>query len=81
VRVVKNIYIPRINFSYQLLDTSGAVIQQAEVDLKDMSFMDRGNRFFDSESLRYEKNMLQRWFKQEFSVYIDQGIANKEPIT
>jgi hypothetical protein len=81
VRVIKNIDIPRINFSYQLLDTSGAVIQQAEVDLKDMSFMDRGNRFFDSESLRYEKNMLQRWFKQEFSMYIDQKIANKEPIT
>lgn len=81
VRVIKNIDIPRINFSYQLLDTSGAVIQQAEVDLKDMSFMDRGNRFFDSESLRYEKNMLQRWFKQEFSVYIDQEIANKEPVT
>ncbi|AGH42842.1 DUF3016 domain-containing protein [Paraglaciecola psychrophila] len=81
VRVIKNIDIPRMNFSYQLLDTSGAVIQQADVDLKDMSFMDRGNRFFDSESLRYEKNMLQRWFKQEFSVYIDQEIANKEPVT
>jgi hypothetical protein len=31
-----------------------------------MAFMDRANRFFDSESLRYEKNMLKVWFDDEF---------------
>jgi hypothetical protein len=81
VRVVKNIDIPRIDFSYQLLDESGEVVQQAEVKLKDMSFLDHGNRFFKSESLRYEKSMLQRWFKQEFGAYIDQKIANEELVT
>ena len=80
VRIIKNIDIPRINFSYQLLDESGGVVQQAEVKLKDMSFLDRSNRFFKSETLRYEKSMLQRWFKKEFEVYIAQKAVDKEPV-
>ena len=77
IRIVKNIDIPRITFSYQLLDESGEVVQQAAVKLKDMSFFDRSNRFFKSESLRYEKNMLQRWFKKEFGAHIAQQVTNK----
>jgi hypothetical protein len=77
VRIVKNIDIPRINFSYKLLNESGEVVQQAEVNLKDMSFLDRSHHLFKSESLRYEKSMLQRWFKQEFAAYINQKVAKK----
>ena len=80
VRVVKSIDIPRINFSYQLLNTSGEVLQEAEVELKDMSFLDRGNHLFRSEALRYEKNMLKRWFNQEFDSQIAQKQLSKEPV-
>jgi hypothetical protein len=80
VRIVKNIDIPRINFSYQLLTQSGQVVKQAEVKLKDMSFLDRSNRSFKSDSLRYEKNMLQRWFKKEFGTHIAKETADKEPV-
>jgi hypothetical protein len=66
VRVVKSIDIPRMRFDYQLLDKTGQVLRQAEVDLKDMAFMDRSNRLFSSENLRYEKNMLKSWFEDEF---------------
>ncbi|MGS2721681.1 DUF3016 domain-containing protein [Paraglaciecola aestuariivivens] len=66
VRIVKNIDIPRIHFSYQLIDGQGQQIKQAEVDLKDMSFLDRSNRLFKNDSLKYEKNMLKRWFEKEF---------------
>jgi len=31
-----------------------------------MAFMDRSNRLFSSENLRYEKNMLKSWFDDEF---------------
>jgi N-acetyl-beta-hexosaminidase len=80
VRVVKSIDIPRINFSYQLLDTSGQVLQEAEVELKDMSFLDRSNHFFRNEALRYEKNMLKRWFNQEFDSQIAKKSVNEKPI-
>ncbi|MDP5032030.1 MAG: DUF3016 domain-containing protein [Paraglaciecola sp.] len=70
VRVVKNIDIPRMSFSYTLTNKAGEIVQQAEVDLKDMAFMDRANRFFDSENLRYEKNMLKSWFDAEFPALV-----------
>jgi hypothetical protein len=78
VRVIKNIDIPRMKFSYQLVDESGQVLQQAEVNLKDMSFQERSNHLFRNEPLRYEKNMLKRWFAQEFELQIDQKVANNE---
>ena len=66
VRVIKSVDIPRMSFQYKLVDASGAVVQEADVKLKDMSFQSRHNHFFDSESLRYEKNMLLDWFEDEF---------------
>jgi hypothetical protein len=47
------------------------------VNLKDMSFLDRSHHLFKSESLSFEKSMLQRWFKQEFAAYINQKVAKK----
>jgi hypothetical protein len=70
IRVVKSIDIPRMHFSYQLLDQNGAVIKAADADLKDLSFQDRHNPFFSSESLRYEKNMVKQWFEQEFPEFL-----------
>jgi len=67
IRVIKDVDIPRMKFNYQLLSNSGDLLQESEVDLKDMSFLTRGNQLFRSESLRYEKNMLKRWFETEFS--------------
>lgn len=66
VRLIKNIDIPRMAFSYTLRN-QGGVIKEAEVNLKDMGFLDRAIRGFDSEPLRYEKRMLERWFDKEFS--------------
>jgi hypothetical protein len=81
VRVIKSIDIPRIDFSYQLLNESGEIVEQADVKLKDMSFLNRSNSFFKSESLRYEKAMLQRWFNKEFSTYIATKVADEEPVS
>jgi hypothetical protein len=80
VRIIKNNYIPRINFSYQLVNESGQVLQQSEVKLKDMSFFDRSSHGFRNDSLRYEKVMLKRWFNKEFDSYISLDLA-KESIS
>ena len=66
VRLVKRIDIPRMKFSYKLLDDQQNVVKAADVKLKDMGFQDRVNPFFKHESLRYEKNMLREWFNDEF---------------
>lgn len=68
VRMVKRVDIPRMNFSYQLLDNSGGVIKEGEEKLKDMSFQDHINKHFNDDALRYEKKMLDDWFKDNFEV-------------
>ncbi|MDU0353892.1 DUF3016 domain-containing protein [Paraglaciecola aquimarina] len=75
IRVVKSVDIPSMAFSYQLLDQDGAVVQQAEVKLKDMLFMQRAHSRFHNDSLRYEKNMLKQWFDQEFKPLLGQVSA------
>jgi hypothetical protein len=66
-RVVKQIYSPRMNFSYELLDADGKVIQSDEVVVKDMNFMSGSNLKYRSKSLGYEKKMLDDWFKDAFA--------------
>ena len=66
VRVIKSIDIPRISFTYQLLDCKGTLIKEADIDLKDMSFQQRTNQYFEGEPLRYERNMLKQWLNKEF---------------
>jgi hypothetical protein len=66
VRLVKDIEIPRMNFSYELVDSSGSVVKSGEIKLKDMSFMSRSNLIRKSDSLKYEKNMFRQWFNKEF---------------
>jgi len=64
VRVIKRVDFPRINFSYTLLDSNGETVKAGEETLKDMSFQEHHLGRFKSDGLRYEKNMLERWFKK-----------------
>ena len=68
VRVVRQIDIPRMVFSYELVDEKGQVLQSDEVKLKDMNFLDRANFSHRSDYLRYEKRMIKEWFESTFSV-------------
>ncbi|WP_412724832.1 DUF3016 domain-containing protein [Alteromonas sp. D210916BOD_24] len=68
IRVIKRIDIPRMSFSYTLSDAAGKVIASEEdVKLKDMDFMESGIRRYRSESLSYEKAMLDDWFADTFA--------------
>ncbi|MGV2870585.1 DUF3016 domain-containing protein [Colwellia sp. E150_009] len=66
LRIVKDIYFPRMNFSYQLLDASGSIIRTNKVELKDMNFMMNGSLRYRQDSLGYEKKMLDDWFFDAF---------------
>lgn len=63
IRVIKSIDIPRIEFNYIYKDANGDILKSDTVNLKDMSFMTGYNPLFSSDSLKYEKNMLRKWFK------------------
>ncbi len=67
IRVIKSIHFPRIDFSYQLVDATGAELKSANVELKDMNFMMGSNLRYRNDFLGYEKKLLDDWFKKEFS--------------
>jgi len=66
VRVVKSIFFPRLDFSYQLLNADNTVAKSAEISLKDMGFLTHTSIKYRNQSLGYEKEMLDDWFKKTF---------------
>jgi len=70
IRIIKHFYSPRMNFSYQLLDATGEVIQADDVVVKDMNFMSGSGLRYRNQSLGYEKKMLDEWFEETFNALI-----------
>ncbi|TVL50602.1 hypothetical protein AYI98_08055 [Shewanella algae] len=62
IRVVKNVYPPKISFSYRLLEGDQVVVAGDE-KLTDMQFLDHVDRI-NSDSFRYEERMLKDWFQK-----------------
>ena len=65
-RIIKEIYFPKMSFSYQVVDMKNFEISAGEVDLKDMSFMRNTGLRYRNKSLGYEMKMLDDWFKDTF---------------
>ncbi|NQY87531.1 MAG: DUF3016 domain-containing protein [Colwellia sp.] len=70
LRIIKDIYSPRMNFSYQLVNADGSIVTSDEIVLKDMNFMMGSNLKYRNKSLGYEKKMLDDWFADTFKELI-----------
>jgi len=66
VRVVTNMHFPSIEFSYELRDANGNVIQSDEENVRDMGFQFSGVYRVNDAELGYEKRMIDDWFEKEF---------------
>jgi hypothetical protein len=58
---------PRMQLRYTL-ESNGHVIRSGEDALSDMMYLNRLPRYADGDMLRYEKRMIDDWFKQKFAV-------------
>mgnify|MGYP000533662644 CR=1 FL=1 len=67
IRIVKEIYSPRIKFSYELTDKDGQSLVAGEINLKDMNFMSTSRLKYRNDNLGYEKKMLDDWFAKTFA--------------
>ncbi|MET3133556.1 hypothetical protein AAKU55_003846 [Oxalobacteraceae bacterium GrIS 1.11] len=56
---------PRIALHYTL-EANGKVLGAGDESLSDMAYLDRPNRYADSDHLRYEKKMIDAWFAAKF---------------
>ena len=66
VRIVKDIYPPRIKLSFRLVDAEGNVLKQGDRDLRDLAFMMRISIVDRNDPVRYEKALLDDWMRSEF---------------
>lgn len=63
IRIIKPIYPPRIKFTYTVTDAGGAVVQEGEERLSDLSFqitlgINRNDVFF------YEQELMRSWMRK-----------------
>ncbi len=57
---------PHMRLRYTL-ESGGQVVRQGDVHLKNMDYLNRLNRYFSDDSLRYEKQMIDDWFRSEIA--------------
>lgn len=66
IRVMREIYTPRVKLKFQLLDPEGKVLKEGERSLVDRDYLMLAQRPGSSEPLFYDKQMLKDWITQEF---------------
>jgi len=57
---------PRMELRYSL-EQDGQVVKSGEAQLQDMNYQMTSSHYFDSEPLRYEKQMIDDWFDKNIA--------------
>lgn len=66
IRVIRDIYPPRIHLRFRHLDGAGAVLADGERRLIDLAFLQQ-SPVGGSDPLRYEKRLLDDWLRRELA--------------
>lgn len=65
VRIVKDVYPPKIDLQYKLVGPGGAVIKEGKRQLRDLAFMMKLSINRD-DNIRFEKALLDDWLRADF---------------
>lgn len=68
VRVVKDIYPPRIALTFLLTDARGNLLRSGRRELTDLAFLMKLPMGFRDDRLRHEKELINDWLAAEFPV-------------
>lgn len=72
VRIVKDLYIPRLKLQFKLTGADGKVFNEGKRELTDLAFMMRV-AFPPSDPLRYEKDILNDWLREDIKAAAKTG--------
>ncbi|NQD36039.1 DUF3016 domain-containing protein [Permianibacter sp. IMCC34836] len=65
IRIVKDMYPPRMKLHFQLFGADGSVLKEGNRDLRNLGFMmESGN--IGRDALEHDKGLLEDWLKKEF---------------
>lgn len=65
-RIVRDIYPPRMTVHFRQLDANGAVVAEGERKITDPAFLLHSSPIDQTDTLRYEKRMVDSWLRREF---------------
>lgn len=65
IRVLKDVYPPRMQLHYRLSSADGSVLKEGSAKLQDLGYLQRGV-IGASDPLRYDKRLLDDWLRKEF---------------
>jgi len=65
VRILKDLYPPRIDLHFRLLDANGATLREGSAKLRDLAYLQHALPN-DNDPLRYDKRLLGEWLDSEF---------------
>lgn len=66
VRLVKSIYIPRMELTFALTDAGGQIVKQGTRKLTDLNFQSAALRIGSDQPYFYDKVLLEDWLRNEF---------------
>ena len=64
VRVVNELYAPRLAFDFVVTDAAGRVVAKGHRDITDHSFLNASSAA-DRDGFKYEKRLLRQWARDE----------------
>ena len=65
VRIVKDVYPPKIDLEFKVTDSAGAVVKEGKRQLRDLAFMMKLSINRD-DNLRFEKALIDDWLRSDF---------------
>lgn len=65
IRVVKDVYWPRMSFNFDLKNPQGQTVASGNEDIADMNFLSHANPPNGHTSFPYERQMLRDWFYKQ----------------
>jgi len=66
VRIVKEIYPPRMKLSFRLTNANGDVLKQGERELTNLNFLMTAPPTFMNDPYRHDKALIDNWLRSEF---------------
>ncbi|UHQ20691.1 DUF3016 domain-containing protein [Lysobacter sp. KIS68-7] len=66
LRILRDTYPPRIQLRFRHLDANGNVVAEGDRKLADLAYLMSPPPLPSSDTLRYEKRMIDQWVRREF---------------
>ncbi len=66
VRIVKDLYPPRLELSFKLTDAAGNIVKQGKRERRDLAFLMKITMAFRDDPMRHEKGLVDDWLRNEF---------------